>query len=132
MRLVRAPALVIIPREKPMKITIKEHAVLSPDKMAKIALATTDRVQLDLYVVAPGQSQKPHRHDDQDKIYYVLEGRGRFTLGAGEESLAGGEALVARAGVEHGLVNDGTDPLLVLVVVTPPPPHGAKPAPHGG
>jgi quercetin dioxygenase-like cupin family protein len=113
-----------------MKIKVKERAVLSPDKMAKIALATTERAQLDLYCVAPGQSQKPHRHDDQDKIYYVLEGSGRFTLGESEETLSAGEALVARAGVEHGLVNDGGEPLLVLVVVTPPPPHGAGPAPH--
>jgi len=30
---------------------------------------------------------------------------------------------VAPSGVEHGLVNDGTEPLLVLVVVAPPPPH---------
>jgi len=126
MRLVRAPALVIIPREKPMKITIKEHAVLSPDRMAKIALATTERAQLDLYCVAPGQSQKPHRHDDQDKIYYVVEGVGRFTLGGAEQRLSAGEALVAAAGVPHGLVNDGPEPLLVLVVVSPPPPHGPK------
>jgi len=113
-----------------MKITIKKHAQLSPDKMAKIALATTERAQLDLYCVAPGQSQKPHRHDDQDKIYYVVEGTGRFTLGEKEEALAGGDALVARAGVEHGLVNDGPDPLLILVVVTPPPPHGGAPPSH--
>ena len=106
-----------------MKIRIKEFARLSPDKMAKIALATTDRSQLDLYCVAPGQSQKAHTHDAQDKIYYVLEGAGRFTLGENEERLVSGEALVAPAGVPHGLVNDGAEPLLVLVVVTPPPPH---------
>jgi quercetin dioxygenase-like cupin family protein len=107
-----------------MKIRVKDHATLSTDKMAKIALATTNRTQLDLYCVAPGQSQKPHTHDDQDKIYYVIEGSGRFTLGGREERLSAGEALVAGAGVEHGLVNDGTEPLHVLVVVTPPPPHG--------
>ncbi len=50
-------------------------------------------------------------------------GAGRFTLGGEEHRLGAGEALVAAAGVEHGLVNDGTDPLLVLVVVAPPPPH---------
>ena len=32
-------------------------------------------------------------------------------------------ALVAAAGVEHGLVNDSADLLLVLVMVAPPPPH---------
>jgi len=117
--------------EVAMKIRVKEHAKFSPDKMAKIALATTERAQLDLYCVAPGQSQTPHRHDDQDKLYYVLEGGGRFTLGDREERLVGGEALVARAGVEHGLVNDSAEPLLVLVVVTPPPLHGGGPVAHG-
>jgi quercetin dioxygenase-like cupin family protein len=106
-----------------MKIRVKERARLAPDKMTKIALAATDRSQLDLYCVGPGQSQKAHTHDAQDKIYYVLEGSGRFSLGGEEERLSAGEALVAPAGVEHGLVNDGAEPLLVLVVVTPPPPH---------
>ena len=112
-----------------MKIRVKDLAEFAPDKMAKIALATTDRSQLDLYCVAPGQSQKAHTHDAQDKIYYVLEGAGRFTLGESEERLVSGEALVAPAGVLHGLVNDGAEPLLVLVVVTPPPPHTS--GPHG-
>ena len=111
-----------------MKIRVKDHVALSVDKMAKIALATTSRAQLDLYCVAPGQAQKPHRHDDQDKIYYVIEGEGRFTLGGQEERLVPGEALVAPSGVDHGLLNDSAMPLLVLVVVTPPPAH-ASPAP---
>jgi quercetin dioxygenase-like cupin family protein len=108
-----------------MKIRIEDHVKFDGAKMAKIALVTTDRAQLDLYCVAPGQYQKPHTHGDQDKIYYVLEGAGRFSLGNEEERLSRGEALVAQAGVEHGLFNDGADPLLILVVVTPPPPHGA-------
>ena len=107
-----------------MKIAVKDQAKFSLAKMAKIALATTDRAQLDLYCVGPGQEQKPHRHDDQDKIYYVLEGKGRFELGGKHERLTAGDALVAPAGIDHGLANDGTEPLLVLVVVTPPPPHG--------
>ena len=106
-----------------MKIRVGDHVKFAPDKMARIALATTDRSQLDLYCVAPGQSQRAHTHDAQDKIYYVLEGAGRFSLGGEEARLSAGEALVARAGVEHGLVNDGAAPLLILVVVTPPPPH---------
>ena len=106
-----------------MRIRVKDHVRFQADRMAKIALATTARAQLDLYCVAPGQAQTPHRHVDQDKIYYVLEGRGRFRVGADEETVEAGEAVVARAGVEHGLVNDGRVPLVALVVVTPPPPH---------
>lgn len=106
-----------------LKIRVGDHVKLQPDRMAKVALATTARAQLDLYCVAPGQTQKPHTHADQDKVYYVLEGRGRFAVGGEEQTLEAGEATVAPAGVEHGLVNDGPVPLLVLVVVTPPPPH---------
>ena len=106
-----------------MRIRIKDVAKLQPDKMAKIALAATPRALLDLYCVAPGQAQKPHTHGDQDKIYVVLEGRGRISVGGSEDTLGPGEAVIAPAGIEHGLVNDGPAQLLVLVVVTPPPPH---------
>jgi quercetin dioxygenase-like cupin family protein len=106
-----------------MKIRVREHVRWSPERMARVALGTTPRAQLDLYCVAPGQSQTPHVHAGQDKIYYVLEGAGRFRLGGVEERLEAGEALIAPAGVEHGLDNDGPVPLLALVLVAPPPPH---------
>ena len=106
-----------------MKIRVREQARFEADKLSKIALATTPRVQLDLYCVAAGQSQKPHTHADQDKIYCVLEGAGRFSVGGREDTLRAGEAVVAPAGSEHGLVNDGPTPLLVLVVISPPPTH---------
>lgn len=106
-----------------MKIHVREQARFRADKLAKIALASTPRVQLDLYCVSPGQSQTPHTHQDQDKLYYVVEGRGRFSVGTTDEILTAGEAVLAPAGQPHGLVNDGGDPLLVLVVVSPPPPH---------
>ncbi len=105
-----------------MKVRVEEHVKFQPEKLAKIPLATTGRLQLDLYCVSPGQVQKPHTHDAQDKIYYVLKGAGRFSLAGTEAALRAGEALVAPAGTEHGLVNDGPDPLVILVVVAPPPP----------
>jgi quercetin dioxygenase-like cupin family protein len=106
-----------------MKIRVRDHVKLGVDRMGKIGLSTTARTQLDLYCVAPGQARAPHRHDGEDKIYYVLEGSGRFSVGGVEERLVAGEAVVAAAGVEHGLVNDSAEPLLVLVLVAPPPPH---------
>ena len=106
-----------------MKIRVDDHVKFQPEKLAKIALAGTPRMQLDLYCVAPGQAQKPHTHDAQDKVYYVVRGAGRFSLAGKEEAVSEGEALVAPAGVEHGLVNDGPNPLVVLVVVAPPPTH---------
>lgn len=104
-----------------MKIRVRDHAKFRDDKMAKIALATTSRAQLDLYCLAPGQEQKPHAHDDQDKVYFVLEGRGEVVVDGAHEVLEAGDAIVAPAGSQHGVRNPGPAPLLALVVVTPPP-----------
>jgi quercetin dioxygenase-like cupin family protein len=106
-----------------MKIRLADRAKYQPDKMAKIALASTPRAQLDLYCLEPGQSQKVHAHDGQDKVYVVLEGRGRFTLDGAEQMLEPGEALVAAAGSQHGVTNDSAQRLLLLVFMAPPPPH---------
>ena len=106
-----------------MKIRLDEQKRFEADTLVKVALASTPRVQLDLYCVNPGQSQKPHTHADQDKFYLVLEGSGRFAVSGSEQRLSAGEALLAPAGQEHGLVNDGPAPLVVLVVVSPPPRH---------
>ena len=106
-----------------MKIRVRDRAAFQPDRMARVGLSTTDRTQLDLYCLEPGQAQKPHTHEGQDKIYLGLEGRGRFTLGAAEEAVEAGEAVVAPAGTSHGVANDSGARLLVLVVVSPPPPH---------
>jgi quercetin dioxygenase-like cupin family protein len=106
-----------------MKIRLAEHAKFQADKMAKVALATTPRAQLDLYCLEPGQAQKVHSHDDQDKVYVVLEGRGRVTVGVEQYALVPGEAVVATAGVPHGVANDSGARLVLLVFVSPPPPH---------
>src|SRR5258708_7207509 len=45
-----------------MKIRIEDHVKLDAAKMAKIALATTERAQLDLYCVAPVLNSGYH-HD---------------------------------------------------------------------
>lgn len=109
-----------------MRIRVRERAEFQADRMARIGLATTARTQLDLYCLEPGQVQKPHTHDAQDKIYFVLEGRGRFTLGTVDSPVEAGDAMVAPAGTPHGVANDSDARLLVLVVVSPPPPHAAR------
>jgi quercetin dioxygenase-like cupin family protein len=106
-----------------MKIRLADRAKYQPDKMAKVALASTPRAQVDLYCLEPGQSQKVHAHEGQDKVYVVLEGRGRFSLDGADLALESGEALVATAGSQHGVVNDSGKRLLLLVFMAPPPPH---------
>jgi mannose-6-phosphate isomerase-like protein (cupin superfamily) len=106
-----------------MKIDLRGQARFTAERMAKIPLAGTSRVQLDLYCLEPGQEQKAHVHPDQDKIYLVLEGHGQVVVGDREEPLGPGEAALAAAGSAHGLRNPGPGRMLVVVLVSPPPPH---------
>jgi len=106
-----------------VRIRPQEHARWSADRMSRVALAATPRALLDLYCLEPGQAQRPHTHAEQDKIYVVLEGTARVSLDGVEETAGPGEVVLARAGIAHGVVNDGPGRLLLLVVVAPPPPH---------
>jgi len=104
-------------------VRIVERVGFAEGKMAKHALLATGRCQLDLYCLRPGQAQTPHAHPDQDKVYYGVEGTGRIRVGSEEQRLEPGTAVLAPAGEEHGLANDGSAPLVVLVFLAPPPRH---------
>lgn len=107
-----------------MKIRIAERTEFRADKMAKVALVATDRVQVDLYCLEAGQEQVPHAHADQDKVYVVLQGSARVVVDGATERLEAGEALPAPAGRVHGIANEGPQRLVALVVIAPPPRHG--------
>ncbi len=106
-----------------MKIRLHDRASFQPDRMAKVALAASPRMLVDLYCLEPGQAQKPHAHAEQDKLYVALEGRVRVAVHGVEHVIEPGEAVVAAAGHEHGVVNDSGARAVLLVVVAPPPPH---------
>ena len=52
----------------------------SSEKMQKNSLFASDQLFCDVYCLEPGQEQRVHAHAGSDKIYYVLEGSGVFTL----------------------------------------------------
>src|SRR3954454_15169358 len=91
----------------------------SAEKMQKINLFETPRFFCDIYCLEPGQSQKPHKHDDADKVYAVLEGEVRARIGEETATLAAGDAVLAPAGIDHGLDNAGPARAAVLVFMAP-------------
>ena len=93
----------------------------SPEKMNKVNLFETPRFFCDLYCFEPGQVQKPHTHAGADKVYVVLEGAGQFLIGGEEKHLTTGTVVLAPAGMEHGVVNPGSDRLVLLVFMAPNP-----------
>ena len=102
-------------------VSLKEMKIFSQEKLKKNVLFQTERLMCDLYCLEPGQSQKPHLHQDSDKIYIILEGEGKFTIGGEEAKLAGQMAVLAPAGMNHGVQNDGPGRLVLLVVMAPKP-----------
>jgi len=95
----------------------------STEKMKKNGIFETDRFFCDTYCFEPGQEQSPHTHDGQDKVYYVLEGKGLFKVGDEERELGAGEIALAPAGQSHGVANRSQQRLVTLVFVTPKPHH---------
>ena len=62
-----------------------------------------------------------HAHAGTDKVYAVLEGSVVAQLAGEERELQPGEAVLAPAGSEHGIVNRGGARAAVLVFMAPRP-----------
>jgi quercetin dioxygenase-like cupin family protein len=105
----------------PSIIQPSEHAKYSPDKMGKATIFESPRLLVGLNAFEPGQQHVLHAHAGQDKVYYVLEGRGRFLLDGRDLEMKAGDLLVAPEGVPHGVHNTGVARLLVLAVLAPGP-----------
>ncbi|CAA9454679.1 MAG: hypothetical protein AVDCRST_MAG58-1153 [uncultured Rubrobacteraceae bacterium] len=101
--------------------TVSDAVAFSEEKMQKNALFDSPHFFYDAYCLLPGQSQKVHAHEGSDKVYYVLRGAGRFTVGEEERDLGEGNALIARAGDPHGVSNETQDDLVILVTMAPRP-----------
>jgi quercetin dioxygenase-like cupin family protein len=100
---------------------VSEFQGAAAEKFYKTTLFRAEALMLGLNCLEPGQVQKPHVHDDQDKFYYVVEGEGRFWLGEEQTSVAAGEVVWAPAGQRHGVENKGDGRLTLLVGIAPAP-----------
>ena len=102
-------------------INLADYSQFNKDKMKKNNIFQTPRFFCDVYCFEPGQEQKGHVHGEQDKVYFVLEGQGTFTVGKEERILGPGHGTMAPAGDEHGVLNHTSVRLKVLVFVAPNP-----------
>jgi len=102
-------------------LNVAERIAFRADKMNKVNLFEAPQLFMDVYCLEAGQEQKPHAHAGAAKVYYVLEGEGRFLVGGEARTLGPGHAVLAPEGVDHGVRNPGPDRLTVLVVMAPNP-----------
>jgi quercetin dioxygenase-like cupin family protein len=107
-----------------MGLQIKRLADLfrfDASKMQKINVFETPRFFCDVYCLEPGQAQKPHRHEGADKVYALLEGELRVSVGGDSATLSQGQAVLAPSGLDHGIENPGPARASVMVFMAPKP-----------
>jgi mannose-6-phosphate isomerase-like protein (cupin superfamily) len=97
----------------------REFTGSQAQKFYKTTLWQGEHALIGINCLEPGQTQTVHAHESADKFYFVLEGRGSFTVGDDQKDAGAGTLVVAPAGVAHGVTNMGTERLTALVGIAP-------------
>jgi mannose-6-phosphate isomerase-like protein (cupin superfamily) len=92
---------------------------VNPEKFFKTTLWQGEHVMIGLNCLEPNQTQAVHAHGGADKFYFVLSGSGSFTVGEEVRTVESGSIVIAPAAVPHGVTNNGTDRLSLLVAIAP-------------
>ncbi|MFL6227964.1 MAG: cupin domain-containing protein [Pyrinomonadaceae bacterium] len=83
-------------------------------------LFTTDRSQLVLMSVAPGEEIGEEVHEGIDQVLMFVEGEGEAVLAGAREGVRAGSVVVVPAGTRHNFITKGDAPLKLFTVYTPP------------
>lgn len=102
-------------------VDAQAKVAFAPEKMRKVNLFDSDRMFCDVYGINPGQEQTAHAHAGSDKVYFVLDGVGRFRVGDEDRTVGAGYAVLAPAGLSHAVSNPGPARLALLVFMAPKP-----------
>lgn len=70
----------------------------------------------DRVVVPPGSTVGFHRHGKNEEMYIVLEGTGLMKIESKEISISKGDMILNPVGGRHGLVNNSSENIDLLVV----------------
>jgi len=65
----------------------------------------------------PGVSSRPHTNERVQEVFFVASGSGKLVTPAGTQPIRTGDGILIPPDVGHTLVNDGTDPLELLLVI---------------
>ena len=118
----RRRAVVVQPDEGPsywQPVPANGHAdpKLTPDQTAFPALS------MGYQTIAPGGRVREHSHGDQIELQICFRGRGHVMVDGKRHELVPGTACFLGYDVKHEIVNDSTDDLVMMWVITP---HGLE------
>lgn len=70
--------------------------------------------------VPPGAEQRAHSHEDAEQVYVVVRGQGRMEVAGDVEEVGEGDLIFIPPATQHGIVNDGSEPLVYVSAASPP------------
>ena len=79
----------------------------------------TSHFSLGYVTLEPGGGQVPWHNQEQEEVYFVVEGTGEMCLGGERQTVTGGQAVYIPSGVFHQLTNTGETPLIMLYCYGP-------------
>ena len=82
-----------------------------------------ERFSAGVVKLEPGKGHERHTHPDSDEILFVIRGEGEQEVADETRDIEAGDMVFVPEGVEHGTVNTGWEPLLLLAVYAPPGPE---------
>ncbi len=72
-----------------------------------------------LVVLDPNGGQVPWHNQEQEEIYFILEGDGEMCLGEERSAIKSGQAVYIPSGVFHQLTNTGDQPMKMIYCYGP-------------
>jgi mannose-6-phosphate isomerase-like protein (cupin superfamily) len=70
---------------------------------------------VDYAELPPGSAIGVHRHGDDEELYFIIEGEGLMTVDGHQHRVRAGDLILNARHGEHGLRNDTTVPIRLLV-----------------
>ena len=67
-------------------------------------------------ILAPSSSVKPHQHESDEQIWFILSGVGIVKVGDEEKEVREGDAVYLPPRLTHTMRNTGTYPLRLLAI----------------
>ena len=109
--------MIIINRQRASIINTPHGSEIRP--LIDRTTSDIERCSLAEEVLPAGASVGRHHHLETEEIYYILQGRGRMTVGTESSEVAAGDAIFIPRGQTHTLENTGQTPMTLLLVCGP-------------
>lgn len=101
--------------------TLTDHIEFRTSHFFKGTLFESAHMLVGIDCLVPGQAQPPHMHAGHDKMYYVQQGQGVFTVSDQIFVVKPGDVIWAPADTMHHVANQGSEPLIMLITMAPEP-----------